>query len=229
MQFQEPFYAIGPEPSLDDEVLLDQALERIALLEETAKEGERCHAQMRRRLDRLERQLGTLLAAHTENRTDLAGTQHYEHQNLARRTRTLIEQNMYAFARRYAERCDLVLHRDNRERAPYLVALLCRLLLTDDLLPAREMQRSLHLPDDDGHIEAGLIALRGECSELAGQIHRAGLRHEWDFNHTEGTPVIPGRQEPWPTCDPLQPVRFLMGPAYVVDGRLYGLQTVYTG
>ncbi|MFF3784373.1 hypothetical protein [Streptomyces sp. NPDC001933] len=117
-----------------------------------------------RRLDRLERHLGVLRAAHAENRTDLAGTQHCEHQGLARHTRTLIEQNMYAFARRNAERCDLLLHRQHRERAPDLVGLLRRSLLTDDLPPAKEIQRSLHLAEDDGHIEAALITLRGMCS-----------------------------------------------------------------
>ncbi|MEI5100940.1 hypothetical protein RB200_23370 [Streptomyces sp. PmtG] len=200
----------------------------MTLLEKAVKAGEQQHTQMRRRLDRLERQLGVLLAAHTEKRTDLAGTQHCEHQALARRTRTIIEQGMYSFARRYADRCAIVFHREERERAPYLVGLLCRLLLTNDLPPAREIQRSLHLADDDGHIEAGLITLRGKCSELARHVHRAGLHHEWDFDHAEGAPVVPERQEPWPACDPLQPVRFLMSPAYMVDGRVYGLQIVYT-
>ncbi|MFB8037512.1 hypothetical protein ACFC5Z_32185, partial [Streptomyces sp. NPDC056004] len=97
-----------PSPGLGDEALLDQALEGLALLEKAVKAGGQERTQMHRRLDRLERQLGVLLAAHTENRIDLAGTQHCEHQGLARRTRTLIEQNTYAFVRRYAERCDLV-------------------------------------------------------------------------------------------------------------------------
>lgn len=44
-----------------------------------------------------------------------------------------------------------------------------------------------------------------------------------------GAPIVRNREEPWPTCDPLRPVRFPMGPAYVVDGRVYGLQGVYTG
>lgn len=237
MDFQEPHAwpqptgspcTIEPESLLDAEALLDQALERIASLEEVIKAGEQQHTQMRRRLDRLERQLGHLLAAHTENRTDLAGTQHYEHQSLARRTKTLVEQNLYAFARRYAERCDLVLHRPSRERAPYLVGLLCRSLLTDNPPSAKEIQRELHLVDDRGHMETALIGLRGLCSELSGQISRAGLRHEWNFDHTEGAPIIPDKQEPWPACDARQRVRFLMAPAYVVDGRVYGLQVVYT-
>ncbi|MFI0771909.1 hypothetical protein ACH4TQ_44590 [Streptomyces sp. NPDC021218] len=209
--------------------LLDQALERIDHLEKSAKAGELEHGQLRRRLERLERQLGVLMAARTAERDDLPGAEHGEHQALARRYRTLIEQRLLNFARRYAERCDRVMDHPERERDYRLMGLLSQQLFTDNLKSSREIMRRLHLPEDDGHIENALTTLRGHCSELATGIHRAGLHHSWDRECTPGVALDPTRQEQWPSCDEGAPVLFLMAPAYIVNGRSYCLQYVYTG
>ncbi|MFF3864012.1 hypothetical protein [Streptomyces sp. NPDC002209] len=218
-----------PDPEPRRTIPLIHVYERIDQLEKAMAMGQREHTEMRQRIDRLERQLGVLLAAHTESRTDLAGTQHCEHQNLALRTRRLVEQSIHSFARRYAARCGIFLRHPHRERAPHLVGRLTRLLLAESPSTATEMQRSLQLADDGGHIEARLTGLRSQCSELGDDIRRAGLQHTWDFDFTPGGPLDPARQETWPTCDPVHPVQFVMAPAYVVDGRVYGRQIVYTG
>ncbi|WP_328380593.1 hypothetical protein OHB13_37945 (plasmid) [Streptomyces sp. NBC_00440] len=208
---------------------LDEALQRVEALERSIDAGRQEHANMSQRLERLERQLGVLLAARTESRADLAGTQHTEHQKLSRQARTLVEQNFVNFARRYADKCQQAVKRPERERIPYVIGLLSKQLFTQDPQPGRAIQRKLHLPENDGgHIEAAVTALRDTCSELATSIHRAGLRHAWDFTHEAGTVIVPSKQEVWPTCDPARPIAFAMSPAYVVDGRVYGRQYVYT-
>ncbi|WAL96914.1 hypothetical protein [Streptomyces sp. Je 1-369] len=207
---------------------LDQALARIDQLEKSAKAGEHEHGQLRRRLDRLERQLGTLMAVRTAERDDLPGAEHGKHQALARRYRTLVEQRLLNFARRYAERCDRVMDRPERERGYRLMGLLSQQLFTDDLKSSREIVRRLHLPESDGHIENALATLRGHCSELAAEIHRAGLHHSWDTICTPGVALEPARQEQWPSCDEGAPVLFVMAPGYIVNGRSYCLQYVYT-
>ncbi|WP_128802547.1 MULTISPECIES: hypothetical protein [unclassified Streptomyces] len=238
MSFLNPFReasedspAAGIEWADEEEplqALLDHALVRIDQLEKSAKVGEQEHGQLRRRLDRLERQLGVLMAARTEERDDLPGAKHGEHQALARRYRTLVEQSLLNFARRYAERCDRVMDHPERERGYRLMGLLSEQLFTDDLQSSREMVRRLHLPEGDGHIENALTTLRGHCSELAVEIHRAGLHHSWDMECTPGAALDPARQEQWPSCDEGTPVLFVMAPAYVVNGRAYCLQYVYT-
>lgn len=208
--------------------LLDQALARVEQLERSVQLGENEHGQLRRRLDRLERQLGVLMAARTAERNDLPGAEHGKHQALARRYRTLVEQRLLNFARRYAERCSRVMDHPEPERGYRLMGLLSQQLFTNDLKSSREILRHLHFPESDGHIESTLTTLRGHCSELAAEIHRAGLQHSWDMECTLGVALDPARQEQWPSCDPGAPVQFVVAPAYVVHGRPFCRQYVYT-
>ncbi|WP_328335843.1 MULTISPECIES: hypothetical protein [unclassified Streptomyces] len=231
IRFVEPRVEAAPPVAECDcsDGLLDEALQRVEALERSLDTGREEHAHMSRRLERLERQLGALLAARTESRDDLAGTQHTEHQRLSRQARTLVEQNFVNFARRYADKCQRAVKRPERERIPYVISLLSKQLFVPDPPSGRSIQRKLHLPENDGgHIEAAVTSLRGTCSELATSIHRAGLRHTWDFTHEVGTAIVPSKQEVWPACDPADRIAFAMSPAYVVDGRVYGRQYVYT-
>ncbi|MFG2370473.1 hypothetical protein ACGFY9_03210 [Streptomyces sp. NPDC048504] len=207
---------------------LEQALRRIGQLEQAVKAGEQQHTQMRRSIERLERQLGVLLAARLEGRDDLAAAPHGDHQTLARKFRTLIEQNFLTFARRYSSRCDRVLDRPATEQTARLISLLSQQFFTDALPASRDTIRFLRLPEGDGHIETAITTLRGHCSDLATRIHRAGLDHAWDFAAPSGAPADPTRQDVWTTCDARAPVGFVMSPAYLVNGRIYCPQLVFT-
>jgi hypothetical protein len=210
------------------ESALEQVLRRIGQLERAVEVGAEQHTQMRRSIDRLERQVGVLLAARLEGRNDLAAAPHGDHQILARRFRTLIEQNFLTFARRYARRCDRVLDRPAAEQTARLISLLSRQLFTGTLPTSRDTIRSLRLPEHDGHVEAAITVLRGHCADLATDIQRVGLDHAWDFTAFSGTPVDPTRQDVWATCDARAPVSFVMSPAYLVNGRMYCPQLVFT-
>ncbi|MFK0141337.1 hypothetical protein [Streptomyces murinus] len=209
--------------------LLHAALDRVEQLERTAKAAEREHGELRRRLARLERQLGALLAARTEQRDDLAGVEHSDHQDIARRFRTLIEQRFQNFARRYADKSVHTMDRPERERVTRLISLLSTQVFTDAIPLSPGIRRELGLPEEGGHIEQAIANVRRDGCDLAERIHRAGLSHRWDFEHRAGVPLDPARQEAWPSCDSQAPVRFVISPAYVVNGVVYCPQYVYTG
>ena len=65
-------------------------------------------------------------------------------------------------------------------------------------------------------------------SSVAAEILRAGLHHSWDMECKPGVALDPARQEQWPSCDQVAPVLFVVAPAYIVNGRSYCLQYVYT-
>ncbi|WP_381553092.1 hypothetical protein [Streptomyces eurythermus] len=214
-----------PVPSLDEE--LETAHQRIAALEFEMRRGATEHQRMWQHINRLERQLGGLLAAQLERRGDLAGAQHCEHQELSRQTRTLVEQKFQNFSRQYSDRTDLARHRPNRERTAFLMSQLIRHLLDKRPASSWSIQQSLRLADDPG-TEAAINRLRTDCVALANRITKIGLPHEWSYTYTAGAPLDPERQEAWASCDPEAPVSFVVAPAYLVDGRIYGRQLVYT-
>ncbi|WP_406337650.1 hypothetical protein [Streptomyces sp. NBC_00649] len=214
-----------PRPRQD---ALTQALQRIDDLEHTARAGEQQHTEMKRRLDRLERQLSVLLASRLEQRSDLPGARHGDHQTLARRFRTLIEQDFVTFARRFADRCDRVLDRPTPERSARLIGILSERLFARNLPSKQQLVRHLRLADHAGHAEAAIADLYERCTDLAARIDRAGLHHTWDFASTIGEHADPARHDVWPRCDSRAPISFVMAPAYLVDGHIYSPQIVYT-
>ncbi|MFK0180515.1 hypothetical protein ACIQVR_31600 [Streptomyces xanthochromogenes] len=203
-------------------------MDRLDQVEKTAATTTRELTHVRERLDRAERQLGALLAARTDQRNDLVGVEHGRHQDIARRARALIEQRFLNLARRYADASAHTMDRPERERAPYLISLLCRQLLTDHPLSSAAICRELRLPDHGGHTEQAIASLRSDCSLLVNRIHQAGLEHRWDFRLTSRSRLESPRQEAWPTCDPHDPALFVVSPAYVVKDIVYCPQYVYT-
>lgn len=218
---------VPPAPVPNTEEALEHALQRIGALEFQVERGAAEHERMWAHINRLERQLGTLLAAQVDRRDDLAGTRHCEHQELAQQTRTLIEQQCQNFARRYCDRSDLARNRPHRQRTAYLMSLLIRQLLDTEPASSWSIQQALRLAGISG-IEAAINRLRTDCVALTERIAKVGLTHEWGYDYTAGKPLDPDRQEAWASCDPDASVSFLVAPAYLVGGRIYGRQLVYT-
>ncbi|QLE75247.1 hypothetical protein FGW37_29860 [Streptomyces rectiverticillatus] len=218
---------IPPAPVPSTKEALETALQQIDALEFEVRRGATEHQRMWAHISRLERQLGTLLAAQLDRRDDLAGTQHCEHQELSRQTRTLIEQQFQNFARQYSDRTDLDTDRPRRERTAHLMSMLIRQLLDKRPASSWSIQQSLRLGEDPG-IEAVINRLRTDCVTLTERISKVGLAHEWGYAHAVGAPLDSGRQEAWASCDPDAPISFLVAPAYLVNGRIYSRQLVYT-
>jgi hypothetical protein len=57
----------------------------------------------------------------------------------------------------------------------------------------------------------------------------SGHSHSWVFDAEPGAAVNPVLQEPYEGCDPEDPVLFVVAPAYVVNGKVYVRQLVFTG
>ncbi|MGV4923671.1 hypothetical protein K2224_01445 [Streptomyces sp. BHT-5-2] len=107
------------------------------------------------------------------------------------------------------------------------MSMLIRQLLDKRPASSWSIQQSLRLAEDPG-IEAAINRLRTDCVTLTERIAKVGLAHEWSYAHTVGAPLDSGRQEAWASCDPDAPISFLVAPAYLVNGRIYSRQLVYT-
>ncbi|MEU6647254.1 hypothetical protein ABZ863_32665 [Saccharomonospora sp. NPDC046836] len=175
-------------PSITDE--LEVARQRIEVLEFQVRRGAAEHQRMWQHISRVERQLGTLLAAQLDQRGDLAGEQHCEHQELSRQTRTLVEQQFQNFSRRYSDRADVARNRPNRERTAFLMSKLTQYLLTKRPASSWAIQQSLRLGDDPD-IEAAINRLRTDCVALTERIAKIGLAHEWSYTYTARAPPGP--------------------------------------
>ncbi|MFB7049606.1 hypothetical protein ACFCX7_26085 [Streptomyces microflavus] len=115
----------------------------------------------------------------------------------------------------------------NHPRTAYLMSLLIRQLLDTEPASSWSIQQALRLAGIPG-IEAAINRLRTDCVALTERIAKVGLTHEWGYDYTAGKPLDPDRQEAWASCDPDASVSFLVAPAYLVGGRIYGRQIVYT-
>lgn len=92
--------------------------------------------------------------------------------------------------------------------------------MTDRLLRGR--------PPAQVAIEPLVDRLYGDADELRRWITRVCGSHHWDFDLVSGSRLNPERQRPWGRCDPAHPLRFVVSPGLILDGRLYCKQRVYT-
>jgi hypothetical protein len=65
------------------------------------------------------------------------------------------------------------------------------------------------------------VAIRTLAVEL-------GLDHRWDFSAVAGTVLRADYQAPFGRCDPSRPVEFVVFPAFLVEGRVFCRQRVFT-
>ncbi|MER8032051.1 hypothetical protein ABTZ78_24165 [Streptomyces bauhiniae] len=213
------------EPSTEE--ALETALQRIGALEFEVRRGAAEHERMWAHITRLERQLGGVLASQLEQRDDVAGKQHCEHQELSQQTRTLVEQQCQNFTRRYIDKTKYGWERPNRERTAYLMSVLIRQLLSNSPASSWSILQMLRMAEDPD-IERAINRLRSDCVAMMRRIADVGLTHEWSYRHIPGARLNQDMQEAWGACDPTAPVSFLVAPAYLVNGRVYGRQLVYT-
>ncbi len=77
-----------------------------------------------------------------------------------------------------------------------------------------------------------LLSYAEEILERARALHdrarSSGLPYQWDFHFRPGRRLDEKWQEPWSSCDGRRRAKFLVTPAYVVDGVIYNRQRVYT-
>ncbi|WP_405423857.1 hypothetical protein [Streptomyces erythrochromogenes] len=204
---------------------------RILRLEQLGQRLERNQTDLVGSFRKLEGRVNTLLAARTRDRADLATNSHNTHQTIALAYRALVEQRVQAFARaefRHSRHND---RWHERQRLPRFIAELSKHLFYGNggripLVP--ELRTALGLSRDSDTGNESLRTLRSECLTLGKRTETAGLHAYWDFTCSSDAALDSERQEPWSPCDPNDPVRFVVAPAYVVEGQVYARQYVYT-
>jgi molecular chaperone DnaK (HSP70) len=139
-----------------------------------------------------------------------------------------------ALRKKYAELADqrllIVAHRiagkngsgDGLETAR-CVAKLSRLLFAGDPPRTQVVFDSFRIMDPMSHIARSLADLVREASRLRSN----SVSVTWDFTVYPGS-GIRADQTPWGSCQPNDPVRFVVTPALRIDGESYCKQVVYT-
>ena|ERR1039457_1147680 len=79
-----------------------------------------------------------------------------------------------------------------------------------------------------GDISNLAASMATRAAHLRQQIADIGIAHEWDFRAELSGAIDEDRQEAWLTCDPADPISFVVAPAYVVQGTVYEKQLVAT-
>jgi hypothetical protein len=181
-------------------------------------------ADLRQRLDDLDRRLNNILALFETRLGGGQTEQGMQHHDYAQQYIALVEQKIMSLA------LDTVpggAHATPREKAEF-VALMCA-----DLFGAAEIAEQQligRLPESAA--ASVLHRIRDICAEartLRAKIAQ-GRPQRWEFNCELGVPVNAEWQEPWTGAAYDGMVEFVVAPAYVVDsGTLLMKQRVFTG
>jgi len=160
--------------------------------------------------DRQSIQLAAIDAARQNNSDD----RHVAQLAIARQYINFVEQDLFSLAR---EEIPFSMSRaPRRELIPRSIGSMCAQLFrvgTEPTVRARSERRH--------DVLAAAIAIR----QLADQ---SGLNYCWDFYLRPGRLLDEKWQEPWGGCDPGDPIKFLVAPAYVVDHFIYQRQQIFT-
>jgi hypothetical protein len=71
-------------------------------------------------------------------------------------------------------------------------------------------------------------AVIAEAGRIFESAQATQLPFHWDYQFHAGRLIDEKWQQAWGPCDPSLPVKFLVAPAYLVDGSIYVRQKVYT-
>jgi hypothetical protein len=175
----------------------------------------------REQLRTTEARLSALLAERTRARTDTATMDSFAHSEIAQEFRSLADQDLYHLARlnSSARGC-------SPTHVPHTIASLCRALFGPHPVSEHRVRDELRygspVPDDR------IDRICAQARRLRKRATDTGREHRWEFAIRNGAALDSNRQQAWSTCDPDQPVQFLVTPGYIVENRVYGLQQVFT-
>lgn len=144
---------------------------------------------------------------------------HLVHHGIADDYRRMVEQQVRDLALRLGAA-------RGARAAAQRVAALCGVLFTDAGPDEAGLERLL-----GGGQSPDVLDRATRTFEAARALHVRILatRHRFTWDARVTSPVlVAGRQAPWGACDGADPVAFVVAPAYVVEGRVYGPQLVYT-
>lgn len=163
-------------------------------------------------------------ADRTHGRADLHNESHILHLSLAGDYRSLIMQWMQRVARK-------MMHPKSRSRLEYelgrQVGDFSEYLFRGEEPDADRLLSSLGPIDPELYELA--VSMCDRAATLRNNIANIGVHHEWDFRTEISDVIDEERQEAWLTCDPTEPVSFIVAPGYLVQGLVYSKQLVMTG
>jgi hypothetical protein len=178
------------------------------------------------RMGDLDQRIRRVQALLTDQREDLTDETSLIHAHVAKEYSILVEQRLRHAATEFAQRAA-----PGGERQSYRVARivesLCNVLFRDggSSLPAYFKRLQL---DHGDPWAAGIESVAHESAALRAKAAESADEVDWDFSAELDAPMDEERQRPWGSCDPADPVRFVVAPAYVARGVIYRAQLVYT-
>ncbi|MFD5160534.1 hypothetical protein ACFWMJ_21085 [Streptomyces hawaiiensis] len=202
--------------------------ERILELERQVLHGAKVHEEQTASIRRLEARLNAYMASQTRSRGDVASNAHAAQETIAQEVRQFIEQRLQNVARNRLVHADGLSHHPHRQQLPRLLGALCSLLFERRSPDFHQLRTLLNVPEYGPAFETAKELYSKVC-EFQARSRATDMRCEWIFEFSYGVPLNPDRQEAWPSCDPGQPVLFVVAPAYIVDDQVYMLQRVFTG
>ena len=171
-------------------------------------------AQMQQDIMMLDDRQSSQLAEIDAARSDISDDRHVAQLDIALQYANFVEQDLFSLAR---EEVSFSRSRaPRREWIPRAIGSMCADLFrvgADPTIHAKSERRY--------DVISAALAIR----ELADQ---SGLHYFWDFYFMPGRLLDENWQQPWGRCDPGDPVKFLVAPAYVVDRSVYQRQQVFT-
>jgi hypothetical protein len=188
--------------------ILDDVCTRITIVED-------------RQVD-LDNRLRTLQRLLTEQRHDVTTEESLVHLGLASEYTVLVTQRLLHLAHQLIEENQA----DRGLRVAQTVAKLSYLLFRPNPAQTRDVLNSFRLAKDHP-LAVGVDQTIKAALNLRRKANQTPDRIIWDFDVQPHSPVHEG-QRTWGNCDPSHPVRFVVAPAYRVNGRIFSPQLVYT-
>ncbi|MGW8700020.1 hypothetical protein ACWGOK_24275 [Streptomyces eurythermus] len=201
---------------------------RILELERQVLFGVKVHQEQDASIRRLEARLSAQMASQTRFRGDVASNAHAAQETIAQEFRQFVEQRLQNIARARLQHADCLTQYAREQHMPRLLGALCGVLFSGATPDFHQVRALLNVPEY-GSVFETVNELFSKACEFHARSRATGMKCEWLFDFSYGAPLDPDRQEPWPSCDPSQPVRFVVAPAYVVNDQYYLLQRVFTG
>ena len=171
-------------------------------------------SQMQEDLAALDDRQSRQLAGIDEQRIDVSDDRHVAQLSIGRQYANFVEQDLFSLARE--EITFYYSQSPRREWIARLIGSMCAELFRIGCHP------DLHAKSDQRR------AVLGRAVEIRGRADSMGLSYHWDFYFKPGRQLDETWQQPWGRSDPAHPAKFLVAPAYVVDGTIYHRQWVYT-
>ncbi len=153
-----------------------------------------------------------------------ASPRHVEHQEIAERFRTFVDQELTSAARAAAwpKRRRGRGGATDTELLAERLAELCEAMFAGPGVDEERLRTVLADAPD------WLVRLATTGGELRWRARAAAPEGAWSFSAHPGQPINPGYQRAWGDCDPATPVARVIVPAYLVGDRVFEPQRVTT-